>query len=64
MPHVRVSLYRDPNEVKRTATSLSWHPDGSRKLAIAYSCLEFQQAAKNMSFDSYIWDIGEAEPAM
>ncbi|XP_023672742.1 dynein axonemal intermediate chain 2 isoform X2 [Paramormyrops kingsleyae] len=52
-----INVFRDPNEVKRTATSLSWHPDGSRKLAIAYSCLEFQRAAKNMSFDSYIWDI-------
>uniref|UniRef100_A0A667XJX1 Dynein, axonemal, intermediate chain 2b n=1 Tax=Myripristis murdjan TaxID=586833 RepID=A0A667XJX1_9TELE len=48
---------RDPNEVKRTVTGLSWHPDGNRKLAGAYSCLEFQKASKDMSFDSYIWDI-------
>uniref|UniRef100_A0A3B1IM08 Dynein, axonemal, intermediate chain 2b n=1 Tax=Astyanax mexicanus TaxID=7994 RepID=A0A3B1IM08_ASTMX len=52
-----LSLFRDPNEVKRTATSLSWHPDGSQKLAVAYSSLEFQKVSKDMSYDSYIWDI-------
>ncbi|XP_071770928.2 dynein axonemal intermediate chain 2-like [Centroberyx gerrardi] len=52
-----INVFRDPNEVKRTVTGLSWHPDGSRKLAAAYSCLDFQKASKDMSFDSYIWDI-------
>uniref|UniRef100_W5N5C3 Dynein axonemal intermediate chain 2 n=1 Tax=Lepisosteus oculatus TaxID=7918 RepID=W5N5C3_LEPOC len=52
-----INVFRDPNEIKRTATGLSWHPDGSRKLAVAYSSLEFQRATKDMSFDSYIWDI-------
>ncbi|KAF4084935.1 hypothetical protein AMELA_G00111730 [Ameiurus melas] len=52
-----INVFRDPNEVKRTATSLSWHPDGGRKLAVAYSCLEFQKFSKNMCYDSYIWDI-------
>ncbi|KAG1955232.1 dynein intermediate chain 2, axonemal [Pimephales promelas] len=52
-----INVFRDPNEVKRTATSLSWHPDGNHKLAVAYSSLEFQKAPNNMSFDSYIWDI-------
>uniref|UniRef100_A0A8C9SCC7 Dynein axonemal intermediate chain 2 n=1 Tax=Scleropages formosus TaxID=113540 RepID=A0A8C9SCC7_SCLFO len=52
-----INVFRDPNEVKRTASSLSWHPDGNHKLAVAYSCLEFQRAPKDMSFDSYIWDI-------
>ncbi|MGH0154989.1 UNVERIFIED_CONTAM: hypothetical protein FKN15_033248 [Acipenser sinensis] len=33
------------------------HPDGAKKLAVAYSSLEFQRATKDMSFDSYIWDI-------
>uniref|UniRef100_A0A9J7Y6M7 Dynein, axonemal, intermediate chain 2b n=2 Tax=Cyprinus carpio TaxID=7962 RepID=A0A9J7Y6M7_CYPCA len=47
----------NPNKVKRTATSLSWHPLDYHKLAVAYSCLEFQRAPKNMSFDSYIWNI-------
>ncbi|KAM4662025.1 dynein axonemal intermediate chain 2 [Discoglossus pictus] len=52
-----INVFRDPNEIKRTATSLSWHPDGSKKLAVAYSSLEFQRAPKDMSYDSYIWDI-------
>lgn len=45
--------------MKRTATSLSWYPDSTRKLAVAYSILEFQQFAGDTSMDSYIWDIGE-----
>ncbi|KAJ7984806.1 hypothetical protein DPEC_G00358590 [Dallia pectoralis] len=52
-----INVFRDPNEVKRTASSLSWHPDGSRKLAVAYSSLEFQKVSKDMSLNSYIWDI-------
>ncbi|XP_028675444.2 dynein axonemal intermediate chain 2-like [Erpetoichthys calabaricus] len=52
-----INVFRDPNEIKRTATSLSWHPDGGRKLAISYSSLEFQHGSKEMSFDSYIWDL-------
>ncbi|XP_044028014.1 dynein axonemal intermediate chain 2 isoform X1 [Siniperca chuatsi] len=52
-----INVFRDPNEVKRTVTGLSWHPDGGRKLAAAYSCLEFQKCSKDMSLDSYIWDI-------
>ncbi|NXW09589.1 DNAI2 protein, partial [Fregetta grallaria] len=48
---------RDPNVTKRTATHLSWHPDTSKKLAVAYSSLEFQQNMKDMNFDSYIWDL-------
>lgn len=57
-PKYNVIFSRDPNKVKRTATSLSWHPLDYHKLAVAYSCLEFQRAPKNMSFDSYIWNIG------
>lgn len=50
---------RDPNITKRTATHLSWHPDTCMKLAVAYSSLEFQHSMKDMSFDSYIWDLGK-----
>ena len=52
-------FHRDPNEIKRTATHLSWYPDGARKLAVAYSNLEFQRASAETSLDSYIWDIGK-----
>ena len=47
--------------MKRTATSLSWYPDSTRKLAVAYSILEFQQFQGETSMDSYIWDIGECD---
>ncbi|XP_009319942.1 PREDICTED: dynein intermediate chain 2, axonemal, partial [Pygoscelis adeliae] len=52
-----INVIRDPNITKRTATHLSWHPDTCKKLAVAYSSLEFQQNTKDMSFDSYIWDL-------
>lgn len=51
-----INVFRDPNKKKRAATSLSWHPLDNHKLAVAYSCLEFQREPKNMSFDSYIWN--------
>eukprot|EP00039_Didymoeca_costata_P019758 m.338817 g.338817 ORF g.338817 m.338817 type:complete len:593 (+) comp18555_c0_seq1:178-1956(+) len=53
----RVNVFRDPNEITRPATSMSWHPDSGQKLAVAYSVLDFQKAAPGTSFDSYIWDI-------
>ena len=49
---------RDPNEIKRTAAHISWFPDGPKKLAIAYSRLEFQSASSTSNMESYIWDIG------
>ncbi|XP_055096748.1 dynein axonemal intermediate chain 2 isoform X1 [Symphalangus syndactylus] len=52
-----INVFRDPQEIKRAATHLSWHPDGNRKLAVAYSCLDFQRAPVGMSSDSYIWDL-------
>lgn len=51
-------LDRDPNEIKRTATHISWFPDGPRKLAVAYCTLEFQGSSSDTSMDSYIWDVG------
>uniref|UniRef100_A0A4W3K2M4 Dynein, axonemal, intermediate chain 2b n=1 Tax=Callorhinchus milii TaxID=7868 RepID=A0A4W3K2M4_CALMI len=51
------NVFRDPNRIKRTVSHLSWHPDGARKLAIAYCCLEFQRGSPEMSLDSYIWDL-------
>nr|KAF6415514.1 dynein axonemal intermediate chain 2 [Molossus molossus] len=52
-----INVFRDPQDIKRSATHLSWHPDGNRKLAVAYSCLNFQRAPENMSQESYIWDL-------
>jgi len=54
-------LCRDPNEVKRSVAHISWFPDGPKKLAVAYSRLEFQSvaAALTSNTESYIWDIGK-----
>jgi dynein intermediate chain 2 len=52
-----LAVFRDPNTIKRTATSISWFPDGARKIAVAYSILDFQQTPDNMSVTSYIWDV-------
>mmetsp|Transcript_5082 Transcript_5082/g.7878 ORF Transcript_5082/g.7878 Transcript_5082/m.7878 type:complete len:595 (-) Transcript_5082:83-1867(-) len=52
-----LTVFRDPNAVKRTATSISWYPDAARKLAVSYSILQFQQTPDGMSPNSYVWDI-------
>lgn len=52
-----INVFRDPNEIKRTATHISWFPDGPRKLAVAYCNLEFQGSSADTSMDSYIWDV-------
>ncbi|EDO40075.1 predicted protein [Nematostella vectensis] len=51
-----INVFRDENNIKRTATSISWYPDGTQKLAVAYSVLEFQKST-DICMDSYIWDI-------
>eukprot|EP00055_Hartaetosiga_balthica_P003167 m.6732 g.6732 ORF g.6732 m.6732 type:complete len:576 (-) comp2646_c0_seq1:129-1856(-) len=52
-----LNVFRDPNDPVRSISSLSWYPDGGRKLAAAYSVLEFQKAPSNTSYNSYIWDL-------
>ncbi|XP_046856745.1 dynein intermediate chain 3, ciliary-like [Xenia sp. Carnegie-2017] len=52
-----INVFRDPSDIKRTASSLSWYPDGARKIAVAYSILEFQKSQLDTPMDSYIWDI-------
>eukprot|EP00164_Ancoracysta_twista_P002327 GFYU01003075.1.p1 GENE.GFYU01003075.1~~GFYU01003075.1.p1 ORF type:complete len:570 (+),score=204.31 GFYU01003075.1:231-1940(+) len=52
-----LTVFRDPNPIKRTATSISWYPDGAKKIAVSYSILQFQQMPEGMSLNSYIWDI-------
>ena len=37
-----LAVFRDPNEIKRTATSIDWHPEGPTKIAVSYSILNFQ----------------------
>ncbi|ELU10526.1 hypothetical protein CAPTEDRAFT_84434, partial [Capitella teleta] len=52
-----INVFRDPNEKKRTATHISWYPDGPKKLAIAHCNLDFQGSDPETSMESYIWDI-------
>eukprot|EP00959_Pyramimonas_sp_CCMP1952_P214683 4492760-Pyramimonas_sp.AAC.3 len=33
------------------------HPDGGRKLAVAYAIMEFQQQPDGMPVSSYVWDV-------
>lgn len=37
-----LAVFRDPSDIKRTATSIDWHPDGNSKVAISYSVMSFQ----------------------
>jgi dynein intermediate chain 2 len=55
-----LAVFRDPNKVKRTATSINWHPEGPTKIAVSYSILNFQDSrfmTQRMPVESYIWDI-------
>jgi dynein intermediate chain 2 len=55
-----LAVFRDPNAVKRSATSINWHPDGPTKIAVSYSILNFQDSrfmSARMPVASYIWDV-------
>ena len=57
-----LTVFRDPSEIKRSASYISWKPGledtgESPKCAIAYSILGFQQQPEGMSKSSYIWDV-------
>src|SRR5690606_13680870 len=36
-----LEVFRDSIEIKRTATSINWHPEGASKIAVSYSILHF-----------------------
>ncbi|GAB4819199.1 hypothetical protein N2152v2_006245 [Parachlorella kessleri] len=52
-----LTVLRDPSRVKRGAQAISWHPDGSGRLVVAYSVLEFQRQPDSMPAHSYVWDV-------
>lgn len=59
-PYARtLTVFRDPSPLKRSASYISWHPDvtSTRKVAVAYSILHFQQQPDGMPVSSYIWDV-------
>ena len=37
-----LAVFKDPNEIKRSVCSISWHPDAGRKMACAYAIMQFQ----------------------
>ncbi|KAK9846621.1 hypothetical protein WJX81_007768 [Elliptochloris bilobata] len=41
----------------RGAQAIAWHPDGSRRVAVAYSVLEFQAQPAGAPGSSYVWDV-------
>jgi dynein intermediate chain 2 len=56
-----VAVFRDPCAVKRSVTSVSWHPEGTR-IAVAYSVLKFQDErmmnpSERLSPNGYVWDV-------
>ncbi|CAL8464794.1 g4329 [Coccomyxa elongata] len=53
----------DPSPSRRGTQYMCWHPDGSRRVAVAYSTLEFQRQVESGPSDSYVWDLGSpAQP--
>eukprot|EP00920_Eleutheroschizon_duboscqi_P010791 GHVT01025409.1.p2 GENE.GHVT01025409.1~~GHVT01025409.1.p2 ORF type:complete len:530 (-),score=33.06 GHVT01025409.1:4698-6110(-) len=50
-------LFKDPIESpQRTATKISWHPDGPTRLAVGYGIMRFQQQPAAMPSMALIWD--------
>lgn len=54
-----IGVFKDPNDVKRSANKICWHPDDPNKMAISYSILQFQQMPDKMPMSSYIWDVNQ-----
>ena len=62
LPYAVMKLIRlcsDPNEVKRSATKISWHPEQANKLAVSYSVMQFQgmTTPASVPLTSYVWDL-------
>eukprot|EP00793_Prasinoderma_coloniale_P004648 PRCOL_00000409-RA len=52
-----MTIFRDPSPIQRSAQYISWYPDGARKVAVAYSIMQFQGQPEGMNTSSYIWDV-------
>lgn len=51
-------IFKDPNDIKRAATSINWHPDTSEmRVGVTYAMLRFQQMPHDMPRESYIWNL-------
>lgn len=60
-----LAVFRDPCDIRRTATTIDWQPSSSyseARIAVAYSILKFQDPrllSKSMPTKSYLWDISK-----
>lgn len=53
-----IALLKDPCPgFGRSAHYVSWHPDGGRRLAVAYCIMEFQKQPEGMPLTSAVWDL-------
>jgi dynein intermediate chain 2 len=51
-------IFKDPNNIKRAATSIAWHPEQSElRVGVTYAMLRFQQMPHDMPRESYIWNL-------
>lgn len=51
-------IFKDPNQIKRSATKIVWHPDPSEyRVGVTYAMLRFQQMPHDMPRESYIWNL-------
>jgi len=57
-----LAVFRDPCDVRRTASTIDWHPDGPSRIAVSYSIMRFQDPrllSKATPQKSYIWDVSK-----
>ena len=59
-----IAVFNDPTfastGLRRTVTSIDWHPDGPSKFAATYAVMRFQDprlSSAALPVDSYIWDV-------
>jgi dynein intermediate chain 2 len=53
-----VMIFKDPNNIKRAANKIVWHPDPvEQRVGVSYAQLRFQQMPPNMPKKSYIWNL-------
>jgi len=55
-----VALIHDPSDMRRSATSVDWHPSDHKRMAVSYSILRFQDdrmMKQRVDDSSYIWDV-------
>eukprot|EP00070_Physeter_catodon_P038348 XP_028345242.1 dynein, 70 kDa intermediate chain, flagellar outer arm-like [Physeter catodon] len=54
-------LFKDQvTDCRRTATCISWQPDGAPRLAVGYAILKFQKQPDPMPSQAYIWDVNQS----